>query len=540
MSIAKKLLIALGMTGALVLLCILIPLFSVNGLNGMQVKLSNYKATQAEVALTQSLQLEVANVWQFMTDACLTKDKEVIRTEAKPSYDAALQLVNRLIELNKDDAASSSRLKGIKQALPAMWQTGIKMFEAYGASQAEGDKAMDEYDKACDQVIKSAAELAATTQKDAGREIEFATEMLSALANQVTTSGGIAALIGISVIFLMALVRRSIVVPLKSINEEVSDLARGYGDLTKRVEISGNDEIAAIARNLNVFIEKLHDIIGKVSDSATQLASSATELQSSSKDMFDSTSELSARSTSLAAAGEQMSVTSGEIAINCNQAAINACGASSTASEGAVVVGQSIAAMGLLAGRVQDAAATVEALGARSEQIGAIIGTIEDIADQTNLLALNAAIEAARAGEQGRGFAVVADEVRALAERTSRATREIGEMIKAIQGEIRNAVVSMEQSVSQVDQGSTNAERSGRSLQEILDIINGVSEQIRQIATASEEQTTTSHEISNNVLNLDGLVQHNHKVLRKSGAAADDVSRQAEELKFLVGQFRIG
>lgn len=185
------------------------------------------------------------------------------------------------------------------------------------------------------------------------------------------------------------------------------------------------------------------------------------------KEMLQSTSELSSRSTLLTTAGEEMSATSADISANCQQAATDACGASERANKGADVVGQSIAAMNALAESVQDAATTVEALGARSEQIGAIIGTIEDIADQANLLALNAAIEAARAGEQGRGFAVVADEVRALAERTTRATKEIGTMIKAIQNENKQAIDSMHQSVSQVTQGSLNAEESGRSLQEM-------------------------------------------------------------------------
>jgi methyl-accepting chemotaxis protein len=148
--------------------------------------------------------------------------------------------------------------------------------------------------------------------------------------------------------------------------------------------------------------------------------------------------------------------------------------ASQSAQNGATVVETTITVMSQIADKVQESAKTVESLGARSEQIGAIIGTIEDIADQTNLLALNAAIEAARAGEQGRGFAVVADEVRALAERTTRATREIGEMIQAIQGETKGAVYAMEQGVCQVEAGTTEAAKSGHALRDILEQINAV------------------------------------------------------------------
>jgi methyl-accepting chemotaxis protein len=339
---------------------------------------------------------------------------------------------------------------------------------------------------------------------------------------------------------LMAwLVARTVTGPIKAVVDTIKDIAQGEGDLTRRLPIHGNNEIGELSEWFNSFIGKLHGIITQVSGSSLQLASSAQELQLTSKTMTESIAQLSSQSTSLATAGEEMSATSGDIANNCHHAADNAGGATQKANLGAAVVGKSIGVMNTIAERVKNAATTVDALGERSVQIGAIIGTIEDIADQTNLLALNAAIEAARAGEQGRGFAVVADEVRALAERTTRATKEIGEMIKAIQKETKDAVNSMEQSVAQVEQGTSHAADSGRSLQEILDIISDVTGQISQIATAAEEQTATTREISSNVMNLNDLAQQNDHALHETAIAANDVSRQAEELKELVGQFRL-
>jgi methyl-accepting chemotaxis protein len=195
--------------------------------------------------------------------------------------------------------------------------------------------------------------------------------------------------------------------------------------------------------------------------------------------------------------------------------------------------------MGQIAEKVKETARTVESLGARSDQIGAIIGTIEDIADQTNLLALNAAIEAARAGEQGRGFAVVADEVRALAERTTRATKEIGEMIKAIQKETRGAVHAMEQGVLQVESGTREAERSGAALIDILDQVNAVAMQVNQIATAAEEQTATTGEISTNMQQITEVVQQTSHGAHESAVAAAQLSGNAEELQRLVRQFKL-
>lgn len=340
-------------------------------------------------------------------------------------------------------------------------------------------------------------------------------------------------------ILLAWLVARTVTGPIRAVVDTIRDIAQGEGDLTRRLPILGKNEIGELSEWFNTFIGKLHGIICQVSGSSLQLASSSLQLQMTTKQMTESIAQLSSQSTSLATAGEEMSATSGDIANNCHHAAGNAGGATQKATQGAAVVGQSIAVMTSIAERVQNAASTVDALGVRSEQIGAIIGTIEDIADQTNLLALNAAIEAARAGEQGRGFAVVADEVRALAERTTRATKEIGEMIKAIQKETKDAVTSMEQSVTQVEQGTSHASESGRSLQEILEIINDVTEQISQIATAAEEQTATTREISSNVMNLNDLAKQNDRALSETAVAANDVSRQAEELKELVGQFKL-
>ncbi len=363
---------------------------------------------------------------------------------------------------------------------------------------------------------------------------------VTAHVRQIQISIGIALLGILALSILLAwLVSRTVTGPIKAVVNTIKDIAQGEGDLTRRLPIAGKNEVGELSEWFNTFVGNLHNIISQVSGSSLQLASSALQLQQTSQQMTESIAQLSSQSTSLATAGEEMSATSGDIASNCHHAATNAGGATQKATQGSAVVGHSIAVMNTIAERVQRAASTVDALGVRSEQIGAIIGTIEDIADQTNLLALNAAIEAARAGEQGRGFAVVADEVRALAERTTRATKEIGEMIKAIQKETKDAVSSMEQSVTQVEQGTSHAAESGRSLQEILDIINDVTEQISQIATAAEEQTATTREISSNVMNLNDLAQQNDHSLRETAAAANDVARQAEELKRLVGHFKL-
>jgi methyl-accepting chemotaxis protein len=331
----------------------------------------------------------------------------------------------------------------------------------------------------------------------------------------------------------------SIKKPLNDLSSRITDIAQGEGDLTKRMNISGHDEIAEISRMFNQFLDKLHGIISLISSTSTQVASAASQLNSTAERIATGAEEVAAQASTVATAGEEMSATSGDIAQNCQMAAEGAQRASQSATNGSGVVEKTVMVMGQIAERVQETAKTVESLGERSDQIGAIIGTIEDIADQTNLLALNAAIEAARAGEQGRGFAVVADEVRALAERTTRATKEIGEMIKAIQRETKGAVAAMEQGVQQVEAGTIEAAKSGDALRDILDQVNDVASQVNQIATAAEEQTATTSEISNNMQQITQVVQDTASGAHQSAAAASQLYGNAEELQRLVRQFKL-
>ena len=319
---------------------------------------------------------------------------------------------------------------------------------------------------------------------------------------------------------------------------QVSD-ALAKGDLTSRARLTGGDELAMIGNSFDAMAEAFSRTIQRVSESSRQVAAAAVLVRSKAEVIATGAEEVAAQATTVATAGEEMSATSGDIAQNCQMAAEGAHRATRSSQDGAEVVERTVRVMGQIAERVQESAKTVESLGMRSEQIGAIIGTIEDIADQTNLLALNAAIEAARAGEQGRGFAVVADEVRALAERTTRATREIGEMIKAIQNETKGAVVAMEQGVKQVEAGTVEAAKSGEALREILEQINDVAMQVNQIATAAEEQTATTSEISQNIMTITHVVEKTANNANESATAATQLSGNADELQRLVGQFRV-
>jgi methyl-accepting chemotaxis protein len=311
------------------------------------------------------------------------------------------------------------------------------------------------------------------------------------------------------------------------------------GDLSVQVPIAGRGAVRDMLVSLNSMVERFQGVVRQMGNTSTQLVNSSSELSRASEEIASSAQEAASESANIATAGEQMAATSHEISRSCHSAADNSQATTSVATNGVEVVQRTIGVMRQIAERVKGLSATVELLGRRSDQIGEIIGTIEDIADQTNLLALNAAIEAARAGEQGRGFAVVADEVRALAERTTRATREIGDMIKAIQSETRGVVSAMEQGVQEVESGTSEATRSSDALREILDQVNAVSSQITQIAGAAEEQTATTGMISGNIQQITSLVKNAAAGSHQCAHQASQLTVCAQDLGRIIQQFKV-
>ncbi|GFO67059.1 methyl-accepting chemotaxis protein [Geomonas limicola] len=327
---------------------------------------------------------------------------------------------------------------------------------------------------------------------------------------------------------------------LRQINYAVEiTKAVAAGDLSREVRSDSKDEVGMILGALAEMVGNLRQMVSQIIDISGSVATASGQLRSTSDQIATGAEETVAQSNTVATASEEMAATSGDIARNCTVAAEASARSAQAAQAGAAIVEETIVGMGVIAERVRATSVSIEALGTRSDQIGAIVGTIEDIADQTNLLALNAAIEAARAGDQGRGFAVVADEVRALAERTTKATREIGEMIRAIQGETRTAVCTMEEGVLEVEKGAAASSRSEEALEMILNSINEVSLQVSQIATAAEEQTATTGEVTSNILQISEVVQETARGAEETAASAGTLAAQAQDLKQLVSRFRL-
>ncbi|MCC5785486.1 MAG: methyl-accepting chemotaxis protein [Phycisphaerales bacterium] len=327
--------------------------------------------------------------------------------------------------------------------------------------------------------------------------------------------------------------------PINSMVTMVRDIAEGEGDLTKRLNLERKDEIGQLAGWFDTFMQRLQTLIGDVAGATREVASASTEIAASSEELATGINEQDAQITQISAAMEEMSASVVEVARKSADAAKNADESGKIAHEGGEVVGRTIEGMHGIRDAVSDSADSVAELGKKGEQIGQIVAVINDIADQTNLLALNAAIEAARAGEHGRGFAVVADEVRKLAERTQRATEEIGDSIQIIQVETKQAVERMNIGSEQVKTGADLATQAGDSLQRIVTSASDVAAMIQTIAAAAEQQAATSEEVSKSIESISAVTRQSSEGVGQAATAAAQLSSKAEQLQALVGRFKI-
>jgi methyl-accepting chemotaxis protein len=311
------------------------------------------------------------------------------------------------------------------------------------------------------------------------------------------------------------------------------------GDLRVRMKGNYKGDNEKLKNNINLLGDSLSHLIMQVNESVHSSASSASEISATSDSLAASTQEQSTQADEVASAVEQMSRTVTDNAMSANKTSEVANENGAIAKEGAIVVEQTVTKMRDIAKVVKDSAGNIQKLGDSSKQIGEIISVIDDIADQTNLLALNAAIEAARAGEQGRGFAVVADEVRKLAERTTEATKQIADMIKGIQKETDAAVVAMNEGTNEVNSGIELADKAGTSLNKILESTQEVIDMINQIAAASEEQSATSEQISKNVVSISKVTAESAQRVEDVSKTANELARATEDLSILMQKFKV-
>ena len=310
-------------------------------------------------------------------------------------------------------------------------------------------------------------------------------------------------------------------------------------DLTVHVEGAGSTETGQLMSAMAGMVSNLKDIIAQTSGISSSIASASTDLHGTSEKLATGAEEVASQTHTVAAASEEMSATSNDIALNCHAAAQSSQQAMSTAQNGAKIVAHTVEVMDRIADRVNATALTVESLGSRSDQIGAIVGTIEDIADQTNLLALNAAIEAARAGEQGRGFAVVADEVRALAKRTQQSTEEIERLVGSLQNGAQSSVAQIKNSGELVKMAVSDALQTESALGSIAVAVSLIQQMNQQIAAAAEQQSSVAEEINRSVTSIRASADQSALAMQGNAASSIELAQLGTELKGMVGHFRL-
>ncbi len=521
-----------------------------------------------------NIYIHTLQVQQWVTDISATRGKDGYDdglTKAKEHADGFKRGIDELIVL---DPAGADGLRAMLEPFDEYYTTGVRLANAYiNGGPESGNKLMDEFDSDAEAILTKVTEY----YSNAEAQFEAGLVSIDDKATQATQLGIILTVIVLCMgVFVAFYIARLIATPLKNMAEVAEALA--LGDLSKKVNVESTDEVGMLAasfmnmieymkslasaaekianNDLRVRIEakserdelgnsfdkmvsNLTTMIKQLKGNSTELASASTEVSSSSEQMSAGASNQAQQTSQVSVAVEEMTATIVEASKNASDASQLASSASSLAENGRGVVAETIDGLREIGDSSKKSGAIMNELATASDKIGEIISVIDDIADQTNLLALNAAIEAARAGEQGRGFAVVADEVRKLAERTTVATGEIAAMIKGIQNDSKRAVSSMEDAEVLVTKGQELADKAGNTLTEINDQSRQLMDMIAQIASATEQQSAAAEQISRNIESISSVTKETAAGAEQSATAAEEMSRQAEGLQSMVGAFSL-
>lgn len=472
-------------------------------------------------------------------DAVLLQDKSKLDGAAQETQ----VVVDALNTVYADTSYNPQRQKQIGALRDRVVEVEGKASTTYGAMIDAKDNITDDIQASISNLAKSNKEIAASLQQaqdDVAKDFAQQLKTVSTISTRQSSLGILICLLAIGCgVLASILVERQVSKPLASLVEHLQDIAEGEADLTKRLNVQSSDELGEASRWFNIFMDRLQDIISQVSVNTERLAQGTQGIAEAAKQMADHAGIQRAQINQMAVAMQQMADSVQEISHSSNQAAQGAVEAGELAVSGGTTVNGAMSSIRDVAEATRNTESRIHELGQSAQQIGRIINVIDEIASQTNLLALNAAIEAARAGEQGRGFAVVAGEVRNLAVRTTGATKEIAEMITAIQVESRNAAEAMHLGAERVEVGVQNVTDAGEALHQIIGSAESVQKMITQIATASTEQSATASQVDDSMQEIAKLAEETARGAAQSSSSCQEITTLATDLRRLVSVFRV-
>jgi methyl-accepting chemotaxis protein len=522
--------IALVLTGALI------------GAAGMMDALDDYQTAiggdLAHERAIQSVETEFKLQVQEWKNVLLRGSEPEALAKYWGQFEATEKKVQQAVgELAKrvEEPAVRGHLEAFSKAhqeMAAGYRKGLEAYKAAGFDSKVGDKAVKGIDRAPAELLEKAAQGLAAAVNASTAHAQTAERRALVWAVAAIVIAVAAGLLG-----FVYLTRRSVTHPAKQLAADLRRMAEG--DFTAVPVYESNDELGDIGASAGSLRRDMGGVIAYLLNATTQMAAAAEELARTSDDARVHVSRQQSETALVATAINEMAATAHEVAKSAADTAQASHRADGESREGKAVVGRTVRAIDALAGEVENAAGVIQRLEVDTESIGRVVEVIRGIAEQTNLLALNAAIEAARAGEQGRGFAVVADEVRTLASRTQQSTREIQEMIERLQTGAKDAVAVMEKGRVQARASVEQAGTAGVSLESITQAVATINDMTAQIASAAEEQTHVTEEINRNVTQIAQAVEATAQGAEQTAAAGEELARIAAELQASVGRFRI-